>query len=185
MVTGDLRNRIDAIWDVFWSGGISNPIDVIEQLTFLLFLKRLDERHTAEEKKAVRLGRDIERPIFGKKGKDRLARWSVFKQLDPGAMYEAVRDKAFPFMKELGGAGSAYSRHMKDALFKIPTPALPPLPLQRKFDEAHRQIDSTKRELVRHADATDAVFASLQSAAFAGTLFDGQAARPDRRAIAV
>lgn len=94
MVTGDLKNQIDRIWDTFWSGGISNPIDVIEQMTFLLFLKRLDELHTAEEKKAARLGREIDRPIFTKKNQ-KPARWSAFKQLEPNAMYEAVRDVAF------------------------------------------------------------------------------------------
>lgn len=123
MVTGDLKNQIDRIWDTFWSGGISNPIDVIEQMTFLLFLKRLDELHTAEEKKAARLGRDIDRPIF-KKRNQKPARWSAFKQLEPNAMYEAVHDVAFPFMKNMGAEGSSYARHMKDALFKIPTPAL-------------------------------------------------------------
>ena len=64
MITGEIRNQIDRIWDSFWSGGISNPMEVIEQMTYLLFIKRLDELHTAREKKANRLKRPIENPIM-------------------------------------------------------------------------------------------------------------------------
>jgi type I restriction enzyme M protein len=123
MITGDLKQKVDAVWTAMWSGGISNPLNVIEQLTFLLFLKRLDEIHTAEEKKAARLKRDIENPIFTTK-KDQKARWSVFKHLAPPEMYETVRDIAFPFMKGMGSKDSSYTRHMKDAIFMIPKPAL-------------------------------------------------------------
>jgi type I restriction enzyme M protein len=62
MIRGTLKSQIDSIWDVFWSGGIANPADVIEQMTYLLFLKRFDERHTAKEKAANRLGRPSTRP---------------------------------------------------------------------------------------------------------------------------
>lgn len=65
MLTGDIRNKIDRIWDAFWSGGVSNPMEVIEQMTYLLFIKRLDEIHTLREKKANRLGESIENPLFG------------------------------------------------------------------------------------------------------------------------
>ncbi len=64
MLTGDIRNQIDRIWDAFWSGGIANPIEVIEQITYLLFLRRLDDLHTLEENKATRLKRPMERRIF-------------------------------------------------------------------------------------------------------------------------
>ena len=64
MLTGDIRNRIDRIWDAFWSGGIANPVEVIEQITYLLFLKRLDEVQELAERKAARLGTLIERRIF-------------------------------------------------------------------------------------------------------------------------
>jgi type I restriction enzyme M protein len=65
VLTGDIRNKIDRIWDAFWSGGVSNPMEVIEQMTYLLFIKRLDEIHTLREKKANRLGESIENPLFG------------------------------------------------------------------------------------------------------------------------
>jgi type I restriction enzyme M protein len=64
MLTGELRNQIDRIWDAFWTGGISNPLEVIEQITYLLFLRRLDELQTVEELKASRLKKPIERRIF-------------------------------------------------------------------------------------------------------------------------
>ena len=74
MITGALKSKIDSIWDTMWSGGISNPLSVIEQLTYLLFIKRLDELHTLKERKAARTGTPIEEPVFGA-DQDRL-RWS-------------------------------------------------------------------------------------------------------------
>ncbi|MBI2288822.1 MAG: SAM-dependent DNA methyltransferase [Betaproteobacteria bacterium] len=129
MLTGDLRNQIDRIWDAFWSGGISNPLEVIEQITYLLFLKRLDDLHTLEELKATRLKRPIERRVFPK-GKDSKGRpyddfrWSRFKNFDPREMFTVVSDHVFPFLRTLGGDDSTYAHHMKDARFTIPTPAL-------------------------------------------------------------
>jgi type I restriction enzyme M protein len=69
MLTGELRNQVDRIWDAFWTGGISNPLEVIEQITYLLFLRRLDELQTLEELKANRTKKPIERRIFPE-GKD-------------------------------------------------------------------------------------------------------------------
>ena len=124
MITGELKSRVDRIWDTMWSGGISNPLSVIEQLTYLLFIKRLDERHTRKERKATRTGKPIEEPVLAA-GQDRL-RWSRFKEAAPEQMFETVRDEVFPFMKTLGQNGdgegsSTYSHHMKDALFMMPT----------------------------------------------------------------
>jgi len=64
VLTGELRSQIDGIWNSFWSGGISNPLEVMEQLTYLLFLKRLDDLQTLEENRANRLGEAVERAIF-------------------------------------------------------------------------------------------------------------------------
>ena len=125
MITGEIKSQVDRIWDAFWSGGISNPMEVIEQMTYLLFIKRLDELHTVREKKANRLGRAIESPVFGP-DQQRL-RWSVFRQLgDAATLYEVVANEVFPFIKSLGGVAkdSTYASHMKDARFTIPTPAL-------------------------------------------------------------
>ncbi|MEX2488125.1 MAG: class I SAM-dependent DNA methyltransferase [Pseudomonadales bacterium] len=124
MITGELKLKVDRIWDTMWSGGISNPLSVIEQLTYLLFIKRLDELHTRKEAKAARTKKPIEEPIFTAK-QDHL-RWSRFKQLAPEQMFEVVRDEVFPFIKSLGNNGdgdadSTYTHHMKDALFMMPT----------------------------------------------------------------
>ena len=127
MITGDLKSKVDRIWDTMWSGGISNPLSVIEQLTYLLFIKRLDELHTLKERKAARTKKPIEEPVFTE-DQDHL-RWSRFKETAPEKMFATVRDEVFPFMKNLGRNGgdgdpedSTYTHHMKDALFMMPTP---------------------------------------------------------------
>ncbi len=129
MLTGQLRSQIDKIWDAFWSGGISNPLEVIEQITYLLFLRRLDDLETLEENKAARLGELMSRRIYPD-GKDTLdrpyeqLRWSRFKNEAPAEMFAIVRDSVFPFLRNLGADESTYAHHMKDARFTIPTPAL-------------------------------------------------------------
>ena len=129
MMTGEIRSKIDAVWNAFWAGGIANPLEVIEQITYLLFLRRLDDQHTNEEYKSARLKQPIERRIFPK-GKDSRGRsyedlrWSRFKNFAPAEMYKVVGEHVFPFLRDLGGDGSTYAHHMKDARFTIPTPAL-------------------------------------------------------------
>ncbi|HWL81887.1 MAG TPA: class I SAM-dependent DNA methyltransferase [Roseomonas sp.] len=129
MLTGEIRNQVDQIWNSFWTSGISNPLEVIEQITYLLFIRRLDELHTLEERKAARLKRPLERRIFpeGTDPKDRPyedLRWSRFKNMAPAEMFAVVGEHVFPFLRTLGGDGSTYSHHMKDARFTIPTAAL-------------------------------------------------------------
>lgn len=132
MLTGDIRNQINSIWDAFWSGGISNPLEVIEQITYLLFLRRLDDLHTLEENKSTRLKRPMERRIFPEGDDDHPRkprpyedlRWSRFKHKAPKEMFEIVSEHVFPFLRTLGGDDSTYAHHMKDARFTIPTPAL-------------------------------------------------------------
>ena len=126
MIVGDLRSKVESIWDTMWSGGISNPLSVIEQLTYLLFIKRLDELHTLREHKAARTGIPIEDSVFSAE-QDHL-RWSRFKEAAPEQMFETVRDGVFPFIKTMGDngqsdgeGGSTYTHHMKDALFMMPT----------------------------------------------------------------
>ena len=122
MITGEPKSKVDHIWDTMWSGGISNPLSVIEQLTYLLFIKRLDELHTLKESKANRLSKPIEDPIFGP-DQDHM-RWSRFKDMAPEEMFNTVKDQVFPFIKTFGSGGdqdSTYTQHMKDAIFMIPT----------------------------------------------------------------
>jgi type I restriction enzyme M protein len=129
MITGDIKNQIDRIWDSFWSGGISNPLEVIEQITYLLFIRRLDDLHTLEVNKSARLKKPMERRVFpeGNDPKGRAyddLRWSRFKHFAPAEMYTIIGEHVFPFLRTLGGDESTYAHHMKDARFTIPTPAL-------------------------------------------------------------
>lgn len=128
MLTGEIRRQIDDIWNDFWTGGVSNPLAVIEQITYLLFIKRLDEIETVEEKKSAQLGTKMERRLFppgkdgiGKDGGCKYAdmRWSRFKTYDARRMFEIVDEHVFPFLRTL-----ANGNHMKDARNGIPTPAL-------------------------------------------------------------
>lgn len=123
MVTGEIKNKVDQLWNTFWSGGISNPLSVIEQITYLLFAKRLDDIHTLREAQSNTLGGPIENPIF-EEGQDHL-RWSRFKDFDPARKFAVFKDEVFPFIKSLNGrAGSSYTKFMKDAVFIMPSPAL-------------------------------------------------------------
>jgi type I restriction enzyme M protein len=129
MVTGDLKARVDRIWDAFWSGGIANPLEVMEQITYLLFIRRLDDVQTAKENKANRTATPIDDPIFPP-GADSSGRpydelrWRHFRGREPSEMFSIVGERVFPFLRGLGGDGSTYAHHMRDARFTIPTPAL-------------------------------------------------------------
>ncbi len=129
MITGELKSRIDQIWNTMWAGGIANPLSVIEQLTYLLFIKRLDEVQTLRERKAARSGQADAEPIFA--ADQQHLRWAHFKDLAPEDLFAIVKDEVFPFIKSLGGNGAAaeggestYAQHMKDAIFMFPTPRL-------------------------------------------------------------
>jgi type I restriction enzyme M protein len=129
MLTGDIRNKVDQIWNAFWSGGVSNPLSVIEQITYLLFIKRLDDLHTLEENKAANLGIAMERRVFPE-GKDEQGRdwsdlrWSRFKNFEARAMMDVVADRVFPFLRQMGEEGSSYGDHMKDARLGFSNAAL-------------------------------------------------------------
>lgn len=123
MLTGELRNKVDKIWEIFWTGGIANPLEVIEQFTYLLFIKQLDEIETTKETEASFLGVPYE-GMFPKECT--IYRWSKFKNLGSAEeMYNVVLNGVFPFIKNLHQDGdSAYSKYMSDAIFKIPTPVM-------------------------------------------------------------
>ena len=133
MITGELKSRIDAVWNDFWSGGISNPLEVMEQLTYLLFIKGLDEQQTRADNQAQRTGKPIIDPLFpagtfkpddntvGRPYDD--LRWTRFKNLAAQDMYEVVDRYVFPFM-QARAADSTHATHMKGARLTIPTPAL-------------------------------------------------------------
>ncbi len=122
MLVGEIRNKIDKIWETFWTGGITNPLSVIEQITYLLFIKGLDEVETLKEKEASILGVPFE-PIFPPEHQN--WRWGQFKSLAAAKMYKIISEEVFPFIKSLhGDKESAYSKYMADAIFMIPTPQM-------------------------------------------------------------
>ena len=111
MVTGELKNQVDQIWNTFRSGGVSNPLSVIEQITYLLFAKRLDDMHIAKEAQANLLGEDIKDPLF--REDQQHLRWSRFKDFEPERKFNVFKDEVFPFIKELNGrAGTPYTKFM-------------------------------------------------------------------------
>ncbi|WP_145013798.1 type I restriction-modification system subunit M [Mycobacterium marseillense] len=121
MIAGELKTKIDRVWDAFWSGGISNPLEVIEQITYLLFIRRLDDLEILAERKAHVSGKPQERRF----GRDQQhLRWSRLKNVEPAVMFATVGEEVFPCLRNLGGDGSTYSEHMKDARFTIPTAQL-------------------------------------------------------------
>ena len=122
MITGELRSKVDKIWETFWTGGITNPLEVIEQFTYLLFIKGLDDKEIIKENDAILLGVDFDRTF--PKDKQNL-RWSKFKNFEAETMYDVVSNEVFPFIKNLHtNKDSAYAKYMGDAIFKIPTPLI-------------------------------------------------------------
>lgn len=122
MITGDIKNKVDRIWEVFWTGGITNPLSVIEQITYLLFIRGLDMADSIREKESVVLG--LKHKSVFPEDKQHL-RWSVFKDLEAQKMYKIMADEVFPFIKTLNGdKESAYATYMSDAIFIIPTPQM-------------------------------------------------------------
>src|SRR5882724_4622455 len=114
-----LRSQVDALWDKLWTGGLTNPLDAIEQLSFLLFLKRLDEAEQDRERD-IRLHRTKRAPIFP----DPKLRWSYWINLKADEALKHVKEKVFPFIKTLGGSGGSFAEQMANAEFKINKPSL-------------------------------------------------------------
>ena len=131
MITGELKNKIDSIWEIFWTGGLTNPLDVIEQMTYMMFIHDLDDSDNLRAKEAAMLGlpyqsifadevRVGDRTIAGNQLK-----WSIFHDFPAAKMYSVVQEWVFPFIKNLhGDKDSAYAKYMGDAIFKIPTPLM-------------------------------------------------------------
>ncbi len=123
MITGELKSKIDKIWEMLWAGGITNPLDVIEQVTYLIFIRDLDDMDNIKIKESVMLGINYE-SIFSDEEKQQY-KWSTFRDMASIKMYEIVQGKVFPFIKTLhGNKESTYAKYMEDAIFKIPTPQL-------------------------------------------------------------
>lgn len=155
-----LKGKIDQLWDKFWSGGISNPLTAIEQITYLLFMKRLDELDLKRQSDAEFVGDKYaskfdggwippeyrSQPEPGKFAIDkRNLRWSEFKRMQAEEMLLHVQSKVFPFLKDLNGAESKFTHHMKNAVFIIPKPALL-VEAVKTIDEIFEVMEKDSRE---------------------------------------
>ena len=129
MVTGELKSKIDNLWEIFWTGGLTNPLDVIEQMTYLMFIRDLDDADNVRAKEAAMLGlphKSIfagEIQIGDRKIDGSQLKWSTFHDFPAAKMYSTMQEWVFPFIKTLhSDKNSAYSKYMDDAIFKLPTP---------------------------------------------------------------
>ncbi|MEU3526147.1 class I SAM-dependent DNA methyltransferase [Streptomyces sp. NPDC038707] len=122
MITGELKSKVGRVWDAFWSGGISNPLQVMEQITYLLFIKRLDDLQTDKDQAAEFSGVSDPHPFFTEDQQD--LRWQNFRTMQPQTMFDVVSQGVFPYLRRMGGEDSTYSHHMRDARFEIPSPSL-------------------------------------------------------------
>lgn len=128
MITGELKSKIDKVWEAFWTGGLSNPLTVIEQITYLLFIRQMDERQTARDKQIALLKASALPELYD--ASQNHLRWGSFKSRDPEAMYDlftkapAGQLTVFEHMKSVGDRSSVFAEHMKGATFMIPTPRL-------------------------------------------------------------
>lgn len=121
MMTGELKTKIENIWDIFWSSGMTNPLTIVEQITYLLFIKMIDDNEVKKEALAAALEIDVVDPIFDADHQN--CRWHIFRHFEAENMYKNMMDNVFPFIKtDLGtGKDTAYAKYLKDALFLIPT----------------------------------------------------------------
>ena len=131
MITGELKNKINSLWEIFWTGGITNPLDVVEQMTYLMFIRDLDDTDNLRAKESAMLGLSHKSIFAGEVNiGDRSIpgnplKWSVFRDFPAPKMYATVQEWVFPFIKTLhGDKSSAYAKYMGDAIFKIPTPLM-------------------------------------------------------------
>ena len=122
MITGELRNKIDGIWDIFWSSGMTNPLTVIEQITYLMFIKILDDNELRKEANAAAFDIEVADPIFDSEHQN--CRWHNFRHYEADAMFKTMNEDVFPFIKNdlHAGKDTAFAKYMQDALFLVPTP---------------------------------------------------------------
>lgn len=164
MIAGELKNRIDSLWEIFWTGGLTNPLDVIEQMTYLMFIHDLDVSDNIHAKESAMLGLPYE-SVFSEEVKigERVIdggqlKWSVFRDYPADRMYSVMQEMVFPFIKNLhGNKDSAYSKYMDDAIFKLPTPLMLSKVVDA-MDELYTQIEKLK-----DADARGDVYEYLLS----------------------
>lgn len=165
MLSTTIKSNINSLWDKFWSGGIANPLTAIEQISYLLFMKRIDELDLKRKADAEFLGQKYV-SIFDGVDEDgdpnEHKRWSYFKQLEGGEMLKHVQTKVFPFIKNLKNGNAVFSEHMKDAVFIIPKASLL-VEAVNIIDNIYNEIDKEQREGQSFQDTQGDVYEYLLS----------------------
>ena len=159
MVTGDLRNKVDKLWEMFWTGGLTNPLDVIEQITYLMFIRDLDQTDNVRQKEGIMLEIPYE-SIFT--DNDHL-RWSVLRDKPAETIYKTMLAEVFPFIKTLNGNNGSYAKYMADAIFKVPTPQL----LEKiitSLDDMYAYIDKLPDQQDARGDLYEYMLSKLSTA---------------------
>ena len=173
MITGELKNRIDGLWEIFWTGGLTNPLDVIEQITYLMFIHDLDDSDNLRAKESAMLGLPYQsifadEVLIGDRVVDgKQLKWSVFHDLPAGKVYSIMQEWVFPFIKNLhGDKNSAYSKYMDDAIFKLPTPLMLSKVIDA-LDEIYRLMNDSQSADVR-GDVYEYLLAKIATAGVNG-----------------
>lgn len=159
MITGELRSKVDRLWEMFWTGGLTNPLDVIEQITYLLFIRDLDRTDNIRRKESGML--DIPyTSMFA--GREHL-KWSVLRDKPAAEMYRIMQGEVFPFIKALNGQNGTYAKYMDDAIFKVPTDQL----LEKivtALDEMYADVDQLADRQDTRGDLYEYMLSKLTTA---------------------
>ena len=159
MITGELKNKVDKLWEMFWTGGLTNPLDVIEQITYLMFIRDLDQTDNLRQKESGMLGISYTSMFAGKEH----LKWSILRDKSAEAMYQTMQGEVFPFIKKLNGNSGTYAKYMADAIFKVPTPQL----LEKivtALDEMYTLIDKLPDKRDARGDLYEYMLSKLSTA---------------------
>ncbi len=159
MITGELKNKVDKLWEMFWTGGLTNPLDVIEQITYLMFIRDLDQSDNTRQKESSMLGISYTSMFAGKKH----LKWTELRDKPAETMYQTMQGEVFPFIKELNGNSGTYAKYMADAIFKVPTPQL----LEKivtALDEMYDLIDRVPDKRDARGDLYEYMLSKLSTA---------------------
>jgi len=159
MITGELKNKVDKLWEMFWTGGLTNPLDVIEQITYLMFIRDLAKTDDTRQKESVMLGI----PYTSMFAQNEHLQWSELRDKPADTMYQTMQAEVFPFIKKLNGKSGTYAKYMADAIFKVPTPQL----LEKivtALDEMYDLIDISKDKQDARGDLYEYMLSKLATA---------------------
>lgn len=176
MLTANIKSKVDTLWNKFWSGGISNPLNAIEQITYLLFIKQLDENDVSEKRNADFTGEPhksifagvyfppgVDASIKSNGIKKEKLRWSEVNHGPTDVIFLKMQSQVFPFIKELGEIGSSFAKHMQNAVFLIPKPSLLKEAMDT-IDELYKEIKAQDRFMDTQGDVYEYLLSQLNQA---------------------